>query len=103
MNLITLFLTCANKAEADKISAKLLDDKLAACVRQVSVSSSFIWQGKPDYADEIQLIIESTDDKFDKIEAVVKQLHSYETPVLTAYSVARASAGVEGWVKEVTK
>jgi periplasmic divalent cation tolerance protein len=102
MKLITLFLTCANRTEADKIAAKLLDDKLAACVRQAAVASDYLWKGKTEHSEEVLLIIESIEDKFDKIEAVVRQLHSYETFVLTAYPVLRASEGVERWVKGST-
>lgn len=100
MNLITLFLTCGDKAEADKISAKLLDDKLAACVKQAAVTSDFLWKGKQEGGQEVLLIIDSTEDKFDQIEAAVKLIHSYDTFTLTAYPITRASAGVEEWVKE---
>jgi periplasmic divalent cation tolerance protein len=102
MKLITLFLTCADEEEAKKISDKLLDKKLAACVRLTDVKSAFWWQGKKQHADEVQLIIESAEEKFDAIEATVLKLHSYETFVLTAYPVVKASAGVEQWVKGVT-
>ena len=100
MNLITLFLTCANAEEAQKISDKLLDGKLAACVRQTDVKSDYWWKGRKEHADEVQLIIESTEEKFVAIESVVRELHSYETFVLTAYPVVQASSGVQDWVKE---
>lgn len=103
MNLITLLLTCANPREAQKIADKLLDEKLAACVRQTEVKSDYWWQGQKQQSGEVQLIIESTAEKFHRIEATVKGLHSYETFVLTAYPVLRASAGVEKWVKESTE
>lgn len=102
MKLITLFLTCSSREEARKISRKLLDEKLAACVRLTDVNSSFWWQGKIENTDEAQLVIESTEDQFDEIEACVRQLHSYETFVLTAYPVLKASEGVEEWIKEAT-
>lgn len=100
MNLITLFLTCANEQEAKKISKKLLEAKLAACIRRTGVSSDFIWKGKVGHSDEVLLIIESVQEKFDEIEKLVKKLHSYELFVLTVYPVAKASVNVEEWVKE---
>ena len=100
MKLITLFLACPNAEEAQKIADKLLDEKLAACVRQTDVKSDYWWQGRKEQASEVQLIIESTDKKFEPIEAVIKELHSYDTFVLTAYPVVRSSAGVVDWVKE---
>lgn len=101
--MITMLLTCANQEEAQRIADRLLDDKLAACVRQTDVKSDYWWQGKKEHANEVQLIIESTEDKFNKIEAAVRLLHSYKTFALIAYPVLRASTGVEQWVKELTR
>ncbi|HET7827501.1 MAG TPA: divalent-cation tolerance protein CutA [Candidatus Saccharimonadales bacterium] len=100
MKLITLFLTCADRAEADKIAAKLLDDKLAACVKQAAITSDYLWQGQKQHGDEVLLIIDSAEEKYDAIDSAIKQLHSYDTFVLTAYPVVRSSQGVEKWVKE---
>jgi periplasmic divalent cation tolerance protein len=100
MNLITLFLICGSQEEAKKISAKLLQDKLAACVRQTGVVSDFLWKGQQEHGEEVLLIIDSVEEKLDQIEAAIKQIHSYDTFVLTAYPVTKASAGVEEWVKE---
>jgi periplasmic divalent cation tolerance protein len=102
MKLITLLLTCANEEEAQKISDALLDKKLAVCARSIDVKSTFWWQGRRENTSEVQLIIDSTEAKFDEIETTVRSLHSYKTFVLTAYPVLRASAGVEDWVKEIT-
>lgn len=98
--MITLFLTCADRQEAKRIADALLEKRLAACVRAAGVKSGFWWQGKREKADEILLIIESAEDKYDQIEAVVRQIHSYETFVLMAYPVVKASKGVEQWVRE---
>ena len=100
MNLITLFLTCADTEEAEKIADKLLDEKLAACVKQAAITSDYLWKGKRQRSQEVLLIIDSTEDKFDQIEAAVKVVHSYDTFVLTAYPVTKASAGVQEWVEE---
>lgn len=100
MKLITLFLTCADKSEAQKIADILLEKKLAACVRQIDVKSDFLWHGKHEHTDEVQLIIESAEEKFKKIEAAVRRLHSYKTHVLTAYPVVKSSEGVQEWVED---
>jgi periplasmic divalent cation tolerance protein len=95
-----MFLSCANGEEAQKITDKLLDEKLAACVRQTDVKSDFWWKGQKQQAEEVQLIIESIEDKFDAIESAVRESHGYETFVLTAYPVFKASRGVVEWVEE---
>lgn len=83
------------------IANLLLDKKLAACVRSADVESLFLWKGQKEQDSEKLLIIDSAEEKFDAIETAVKAAHSYETFVLTAYPVTRASAGVGEWVKEV--
>ncbi len=97
--MIILFLTCANDEEADKITRALLEKRLIACARKMPVSSSFWWKSKIDKADEIMLMMESVEAKFEAIEHEVRKLHSYETFVLTAIPVTKTSKGVEEWLQ----
>ena len=94
-----LLLTCANQKEADMIAQRLLDKKLAACVKQLSIKSSSWWQGKRQNAKEVLLLIETMASKFTAIEKQVKQLHSYEQFVLQEIPVTKTSAGVVEWIK----
>lgn len=100
MKLVTLFLTCANTVEANDIVSKLFEKKLVVCVKQTSVNSTFWWKDKIENTEEVLLIMDSTQDKFSKIEAIVKEIHSYHTFTLLAYPVVKASDGVQKWVKE---
>jgi len=94
------YLTCANNREADRISKVLLEKKLIACVKKLPVSSIFRWKGKIDNAKEIIVMLESIEENFDKINAVVKKLTSYETPMLFSIPVLKTTKGVEKWLKE---
>lgn len=100
MKLVSLFLTCPNRVEADLIVKALFNEKLAACIKQSSVNSTFIWEEKIQSNEEVLLIIDTSLDKFSKVEKVVKRIHSYSTPVLLAYPVIESSAGIEKWMKE---
>lgn len=95
-----LWLTCANKTEADKIAKALLAKYLVACAKQLPVSSDFLWQGKIDHNDEILLVMDSHEDLFDKIEAEVAKLHSYETFVLQAIPVSKVSTAAAKWLED---
>ena len=99
--MIILYLTCANDQEAQKISNILLENKLIACARRSSISSSYWWDGKIQSDDEVLLMMESVEEKFDAVEAKVTELHSYDQFVLSAVSVVRTTAGVEKWLEEV--
>ena len=97
--MITLLLTCVNQTEAKKITQSLLSKRLVVCVRQVEVNSEFLFNGQQEESDEVQLIMESDDDKFDAIESEVALLHSYDTFVLTAYRVDRVSKTAKEWLQ----
>lgn len=101
-NYCLLWLTCKDGQEADKISDTLLVKHLAACVKQFSVKSSFHWKNKVESSDEVLLMMESRLDLFDKVEAEVRKIHSYETFVLNATPIAKISKKAAVWLEEET-
>ncbi len=98
--MIILYLTCANQDEAKVISDALLKLKLIACARRTEVSSSYWWDGKINHDDEVLLMMESIEEKFDAVEAIVTKLHSYNEYVLTAVPVLKTTPGVLKWLNE---
>lgn len=98
-----LWLTCADTVEADTIAKTLLDKRLIACSRYIAASSDYRWQGKIDHSSEVLLMMESHLDLFEKIEAEVSKLHSYDTFVLEAVEVKRLSTKASKWLKEELK
>ena len=103
MKMAIYYLTCANNREADKISQTLLEKKLVACAKKIPVESSFWWKRKIDNAKEIVLMLESIEENFEKIEAVVKKLSSYETPLLFSIPVLKTTKRVDQWLREEIK
>lgn len=95
-----LFLTCANKEEAEKIEQALLNKKLVYCVKKTPVSSTFLWKGKIANSGEVLLVMDSVEENFEKVNAEIKKIHSYETFVLTSVPVTKTTKEVETWVKE---
>jgi uncharacterized protein involved in tolerance to divalent cations len=41
-----LFLSCKNTEKVNKISYKLLDEKLIVCAKKTSINSSYLWKNK---------------------------------------------------------
>jgi periplasmic divalent cation tolerance protein len=96
-------LTCANEKEANKIKKALHKKKLSSCIKATDVNSSFLWKGKMDKADEILLIIDSYEELFDKAEAEIRKIHSYDTFVLLSLPISKMSKGVREWMGKETK
>ncbi|EKE15280.1 MAG: hypothetical protein ACD_12C00093G0001, partial [uncultured bacterium] len=73
-----LFLSCKNINEADKISYKLLSEKLIVCAKKLPINSSFLWKNKIESSQEVLLIMDSVEENFNKINKEVKKIHSYQ-------------------------
>lgn len=94
-----LWLTCADKREADRIANILLVKHLAACVRQIPITSDYWWHGKIESSKEVMLLMESRLDLFDEVEREVAKLHSYETFVLEALPTSKINNKAVKWLK----
>jgi periplasmic divalent cation tolerance protein len=98
---IVIFITCANKEEAEKIAAGLISAKLAACVNIIpGVESLFWWEYKVDRADELLLVVKSKKTKFAGIIKKVKSLHSYSTPEIIALPVIAGNKDYLKWITD---
>lgn len=100
MKICVLFLTCANNEEADKISKKLLEEKLIVCAKRFPVSSSFLWEGKINKAEEVLLIMDSIEENFENIKKEVAKIHSYDNYVLLSSPVHQTTKDVIDWMKK---
>ena len=101
---IVIFVTCACLKEANKISAKLLDKKLVACVNLIKgVHSAYWWKGKIEKADEVMLVMKSRKELFGKIVSEVKKLHSYSVPEIIALPIIAGNPEYLNWIRESTK
>jgi periplasmic divalent cation tolerance protein len=101
---IIVLVTTKDKAEADKISQTLLQEKLIACANIISpVSSCFLWQGKIDRAEECLVVTKTHKDLFTELVVRVKALHSYEVPEVLAMPVVDGSGEYLAWMRSVIK
>ncbi len=101
--MIIVYLTCADDKEADVIVEALLNKRLVACAKRLPIESAFWWEGKKDAVDEVLVLFETIEEKFDEIEEVVRELHSYETPMLFSVQVHRATNEVNIWLRDELK
>jgi periplasmic divalent cation tolerance protein len=103
MKAILVTTTTDSKKEAVRISGKLLDARLAACVQIVSgVESRYWWQGKKETSAEWLCLIKTTEKLYPAVESTIKQIHSYEEPEITALAFVRGNAGYLGWLEKET-
>ncbi len=101
---VVVLVTTRDRAEAEKISQALLDEKLIACANIISpVASCFLWQGKIDRVEECLVIMKTRGDLFLALARRVKALHSYEVPEVLALPIVEGSGDYLGWMRSVLK
>jgi periplasmic divalent cation tolerance protein len=101
---VVIFVTTANKKEAEKIASSLVKEKLAACVNIMeNVHSLFWWQGRVDEAYEALLIVKTRKALLSKLIKKVKSLHSYEVPEIIALPIIAGNREYLQWLNESTR
>ena len=100
MNTIAVFTTIDSPEQAGAIANVLVERKLAACVQISNIESVYEWQGATQNDSEYRLMIKTTSDRYDEVEAAIRELHSYDLPAIYAVALQRVYAPYAEWVAE---
>ena len=100
---VELVLNCGSWQEAQRIADVLIEKRLVACAEFMEVKSKYHWHASIEEAKEIKLIMHSAGHLFEKVEAEIRKLHSYETFVLQALPVSHVSQKAKTWLAEELK
>ena len=93
--------TTGSREEAERIAQALVEGELAACVNVVGpVTSIYRWQGKVDHADEFLLVIKTTAAATKRVEAKIRELHSYELPECVVLPIEAGSEKYLDWIAQ---
>lgn len=96
---IQISTTTETKEHAEKIAQHLVEAKLAACVQIAGpITSIYRWKGKVETANEWLCLIKTREELFEKVEAAIKKMHSYETPEIIAVPIVKGSKEYLLWL-----
>ncbi len=98
-----VLVTASNRAEADVLANRLLEEKLAACVNILPVNSHYWWRGKIEREDELLLLVKTQRSLVKEIVKVVKAHHSYEVPEVIALPVTEGNNDYLRWITDSVK
>ena len=96
--------TVPSAAVAEQLARVLLEERLVACVNVLpAVRSLYRWQGQVEDAEELLLVMKTAYDRYEALEARVRELHPYEVCEVLALDVAAGSAPYLDWVLAETR
>ena len=96
--------TVDSEDDAATLGRSIVGARLAAGVQIVGpIRSLYWWQSDIKDAQEWQLLIKTTADRFPALEAHIKANHSYETPEIIITPIVGGSAEYLGWISEETR
>jgi periplasmic divalent cation tolerance protein len=96
---IVVLSTCATSDDAEMLARVLVTGQLAACVSVVPrVRSFYHWKGKLETADEFLLIIKTSRDLFDALNAELEKLHPFEVPEVLAIPIVAGAENYLNWL-----
>jgi len=98
-----IYVTASNLEEAKSIGQKLVEERLVACVNILpQMSSIYRWQGKVEEAEEVVMIMKTTEQLVERTVVRAKQLHSYECPCVVAVPIVAGNPDFLAWISGET-
>jgi len=98
---VIVLTTLGADADAAALARTIVEERLAACVNVLpTMTSVYRWKGTVEQDREQQVIMKTTADRVDVLEARVRALHPYELPEFLVLPATGGSLAYLDWVRE---
>ena len=104
MDVMFVYFTAGDAAEARRIGRAVVEERLAACANIIDkMTSIYWWDGKVQEAGEAVLILKTTEGRLAMLVERVQALHSYDCPCIEAMAVTGGYSPFLDWVAQETQ
>ena len=101
---VFVYTTWPSTVEAEQAGHALVERRLAACVNILpNMVSLYWWEGKIERGEEAVMIVKTRASLAPKVEAAVKEMHSYTTPAILVIPLDRVEKTYLGWIMAETE
>lgn len=104
MNTLLVLTQLPDQATAETLAAMLVNGRFAACVNILPPCRSvYQWQGEVETADEVPLLIKTTEARYPALQEAIRASHPYDTPEIIALPVTHGLPDYLDWVAATTQ
>lgn len=102
-DVLFVYMTAGDEAEARTIAKALVEKRLAACVNIIpGMISVYLWDDQIHDGQEVVMIAKTVSGKLEALTETVKDLHSYDCPCIVALPAGGGYAPFLKWVENQT-
>ena len=95
-----IYVTVENFKQAEIIAELAIKNKLCACANIFpKIHSMFEWEGKVNLEKETVLILKTIESKFQKLEKLISENHTYETPCILKLDISKGNKKFLNWLQ----
>jgi len=99
MSALLVFTNLPDRESADRIARAVVDARIAACVNVLAPARSvYRWKGTVETAEEIPMLIKTTEERYLDLEKTLRELHPYELPEIVALRIDGGLPAYLEWV-----
>ena len=104
MNILLVVTTLPSRESAELLARSLVEKQFAACVNILPPCRSvYRWRGSVEWADEVPLMIKTSEARYAALEAAIREQHPYELPEIIAVPVVKGLPEYIAWVVAETE
>ena len=102
-DIVFVYVTFANTADAERVATLAIESKLIACANiHHPHTSIYRWDGKVERQTEVAVIFKTTAAKNAALAQLVAREHSYDTPCIAVLTPVQISAKFAAWIRSET-
>ena len=101
MSALLVWTNLPDRAAAEALAARLVEERVAACVNILSPCRSvYRWRGEVQRDEEHPVLIKTTCERDAALEQAIRAAHPYELPEIVAVPIERGLPEYLRWIAE---